>query len=261
MAPSATSPDGVSISYAIHGSGSPALVLVHGWSCDRTYWREQIAPFARSHTVVTVDLCGHGESGLDRTQWTLAGFGGDVAAVVEALDLREVVLVGHSLGGDVVTDAAFRLGDRIRGLVWADTYRSLGDRRGPDESFLRRFQDDFVTTTEAFVRRMFPESAPSELVDEIAADMASAPPHVGAATLRVGLTAEPLVLDLLPALEVPVFAINADYRPTDLESLRSHGVHARVLPNVGHFLMLEDPDAFNRALSEVVRELEGSRPS
>jgi len=77
------SPDGVTIVYHIEGKGSPALVFVHGWNCDRSYWRDQVAYFARTHTVVAIDLAGHGESGSERKFWAIPAFGADVAAVVK----------------------------------------------------------------------------------------------------------------------------------------------------------------------------------
>ena len=73
--------DGVPISYEVRGNGSPALVFVHGWSCDRTYWKAQVEPFAVNHKVVTIDLAGHGESGTQRSDWTMEAFSEDVAAV------------------------------------------------------------------------------------------------------------------------------------------------------------------------------------
>src|SRR3569832_1210791 len=56
----AVAPDGTHVQYRVYGSGEPALVLIHGWSCDSNYWREQISEFKRKYTVVTVDLAGHG---------------------------------------------------------------------------------------------------------------------------------------------------------------------------------------------------------
>jgi pimeloyl-ACP methyl ester carboxylesterase len=116
------SADGVPIAYEVHGQGSPALVLVHGWSCDRGYWKEQIEYLAPQYQLVLVDLAGHGASGLGRKDYTMAAFGEDVAAVVDRLGLKSVVLVGHSMGGDVVVEAARRLQGRVIGLVWVDDY-------------------------------------------------------------------------------------------------------------------------------------------
>ena len=87
----ARSSDGIPLSFEVHGSGTPAPVFVHGWSCDRRYWRGQLAALADRHQVVAVDLAGHGESGGGRQRWTMAAFGDDVAAVVRHLGLGAVV--------------------------------------------------------------------------------------------------------------------------------------------------------------------------
>ena len=101
------------IHYDVHGQGDRALVFVHCWSCDtRTYWQNQVDEFAKDFRVVTVDLGGHGQSGMNRKEWTMAAFGADVAAVVNKLDLKNIVLVGHSMGGPVCLEAARRLQGR-----------------------------------------------------------------------------------------------------------------------------------------------------
>jgi hypothetical protein len=87
--------DGVSIRYEVQGKGDPALVFIHGYTSDLTAWREQMADFAREYRVVAVDLGGHGGSGANREQWSIAGLAGDVEAVVKALGLKRVVLVGQ----------------------------------------------------------------------------------------------------------------------------------------------------------------------
>ena len=50
------------------------------------------------------------------------------------------------------------------------------------------------------------------------------------------------ILAALPELKAPIVALNPDYRPTDIEALQRHGVKAVLMPGVGHFLMMEDPD-------------------
>ncbi len=79
---SVVSVDGVMIHYQVVGKGEPTLVFVHGGNCDRSYWNAQVDEFAKTYQVVTVDMGGHGGSGLDREDWTLPAFGADVAAVV-----------------------------------------------------------------------------------------------------------------------------------------------------------------------------------
>ena len=118
---SALSADGVSIHYQVQGKGKPALIFIHGWCCDRSYWDEQLSHFTQQYKVVAIDLAGHGDSGLERKAWTMEAYGEDVVAVVNKLKLQEVILVGHSMGGYVILEAARRLPERIIGLVGVDT--------------------------------------------------------------------------------------------------------------------------------------------
>jgi pimeloyl-ACP methyl ester carboxylesterase len=241
----------VELAYETHGAGA-AVVLVHGWAGNRTYWDEQVDDLAERFHVVTLDLGGHGESGLGRTDWNLASFGDDVVAVVEDVGPEKVVLVGHSMGGDAIVFAAEQLGGRVAGLVWVDAFRSLGSESvsSPEqiEAFLAPFQADFPAAVTTFARNMFAPTADAALVDRIADDMANARPEATLGSLRYALNREPPIVAALARITAPVVAINPDVAPTDVESLRRHGVEATVLTGVGHFLMLEDPAQFNRVL-------------
>src|SRR5262249_39087570 len=95
----ARSGDGVPVAYDVRGRGSTALVFVHGWCCDRFHWRNQVDAFAPDYRVVAIDLGGHGASGANRKTWDVAALAGDVEAVLRALRLDRVILVGHSMGG------------------------------------------------------------------------------------------------------------------------------------------------------------------
>lgn len=249
-----TSADGVRISYEANGEGTPALVFVHGWSCDRTYWKAQLQPFSRQFTVVAVDLAGHGESGLERKAWTIEAFGGDVAAVVEKLGLKRVILIGHSMGGDVVVEAARRLKGRVAGLVWVDAYKQLRTSRSPEEvqAFVAPFRSDFVEKTRAFVRTMFPPTADRALVERVVSDMSAAPPTVALGAMESAISFDREVPGALQELKLPVVAINPDWPPTDIKSMQRYGVEVVVMPGVGHFLMMEDPERFNGLLRKVL---------
>ena len=109
------SADGTSISYEVYGAGEPTLVFVHGWSCDARYWRAQVPHFSRKHRVVVLDLAGHGHSGSSRTRYTMGSFGEDVRAVTQASGGSRVILIGHSMGGTVIVEAARLMPDRVIG--------------------------------------------------------------------------------------------------------------------------------------------------
>src|SRR5512134_931048 len=77
---STPSVDSIPIVYEVQGHGAPALIFVHGWSCDRNYWKAQVPAFSPHYKVVTLDLAGHGASGSGRKDYSIELFGADVAA-------------------------------------------------------------------------------------------------------------------------------------------------------------------------------------
>lgn len=118
-----TTTDGVEIAYEVTGDGPP-LVLVHGITESRRGWDPLVPALAEDHTVVALDVRGHGESGPAATYDTRA-MADDVAAVVAPLDLGPPVVVGHSMGGIVVT--TFATSHPCRGVVNVDQSIALSD--------------------------------------------------------------------------------------------------------------------------------------
>jgi len=256
---SVASADGVMIHYEVSGKGKPALVFVHGWSCDRSYWKNQVDEFAKTYQVVTVDMGGHGGSGLEREDWTLPAFGADVAAVVNKLNPGKVVLIGHSMAGSVIMEAAKLLTGRVIGLIGVDTYHELEMALSPEQvaEMTAPFRAGFAGSMDGFVRGMFAENSDSALVDWVAADMSAAPPEIAISALENYISSNPQAI--LKEVRLPIRAINADKWPTDLENNRKHAAsfEIKLMPGIGHFVMQEDPVTFNRLLRETLDELTG----
>jgi pimeloyl-ACP methyl ester carboxylesterase len=260
VAPKATvrSSDGVSIRYESFGKGEPALVLVHCWSCDRHLWDAVVPRLAKDRRVVTLDLAGHGESGRERKEWTIAAFGEDVRAVVDALGLRKVILVGHSMGGPVILEAARLLPGRVVALIPVDTGLNVEKTNSPEEvaGMIAQFEKDYRGTAESFTRQyMFTPKTDPALIERIVAKNASAPPEVAIPCLRAAFS-----YDARPALRevrVPAHAVNADRFPTDVEANRRHfaSYDVTLMTGVGHYLMLEDPARFSELLAGAVSQL------
>jgi pimeloyl-ACP methyl ester carboxylesterase len=253
----ARSIDGVRIAYEEHGKGSLALVFVHGWSCNRSFWAGQMEPFSSQFKVVAVDLAGHGDSGRNREKWTIQSYGDDVAAVVKKLDLKRVILIGHSMGGDVIPEAALRLSGRVVGLIWLDTYKKLGAGRTPEEvqTFVAKLRPNFSEATRDLVRSMFVSTSDPALVERVARFMSSAPPSIALPSLDAAFSYSREMPRTLERLHLPVIAINPENAPTDVPSLEHYGVQVIFMPGVGHFLMMEDPERFNGLLRTAIGRL------
>ena len=142
--------DGVQIHYESGGRGSPALIFIHGWNCDRSYWSAQVPVFAAAHQVVALDLAGHGDSGVNREAWSMANFGADVAAVADTLQLEDIILVGHSMGGQVALEAARLLKGRVKMIVGADTLSDVSLRYADAQlaAMLAAMEADFPGTVD-----------------------------------------------------------------------------------------------------------------
>lgn len=256
-----TSSDNIRIAFEVRGEGKPALVFVHGWSCDRSFWKGQSEQFSRQFRVVCIDLAGHGKSGQGRKDWTMNAFGSDVATVVNKLGLQRVILIGHSMGGDVIAEAARQLPGRVIGLIMVDTYKKLGTGRSPEEvqAFIARLRVNFTDSTRILVRSMFLPTSNAILVEQVAAYMSSAPPEIALNALENALSYSRQMPLTLEELKLPVIAINSDNAPTDTVSTKRYGVQVIIMPGTGHFLMMEDPDRFNRLLSIAIDELTGRK--
>jgi pimeloyl-ACP methyl ester carboxylesterase len=255
----AISADGVSIAYEVRGEGEPALVLIHGWCCDRSYWNEQLPHFAQKYKVVAIDLAGHGESGLERKAWTMGAFGEDVVSVINKLNLDQIVLVGHSMGGFVILEAARRMPQLVIGLVGVDT---LGDfefkfTQEQIDEFFTPFRSNFVEATRNLVRTMFTPNSDSALVEKIVDDMSSAPQDVGLGALEGYVDFQNNeIIRVLQEMKAPITCINSDMYPTNVETNQHHSpaFKAKIMSGIGHFNMMEDPETFNRLLEETIQE-------
>ncbi|HWD56083.1 MAG TPA: alpha/beta hydrolase [Acidimicrobiales bacterium] len=102
--------------YVKAGDG-PALLLVHGIGDSSDTWRPVYEQLARSHTVIAPDLLGHGRSEKPRADYTIAGFANGMRDLLSVLDVDQVTVVGHSLGGGVAAQFAYQFPERCERLV------------------------------------------------------------------------------------------------------------------------------------------------
>ncbi len=249
--------DSVRIHYTDQGAGEPTLVFVHGWSCDVSYWDAQVPVFAKTHRVIAIDLAGHGASGTNRVTYTMDLFGEDVVTVLQALDLKDVILVGHSMGGAVIVEAALQAPERIAGLVGVENFQNINLALSESviANFMAPYRADFRNSVEEWVSGMFAGGPGTELARAVSADMASAPEDVGLGSMLEMMSwygSEPI--KRMRKLTVPLMSINADIPATDVEALKSiiPDYQLRVMEKHGHFLMREDPEGFNKVLEETL---------
>jgi pimeloyl-ACP methyl ester carboxylesterase len=275
--------DGVEIAYEDRGpreGGADGLVLLHDWACDREFWREQIGAFGKDRRVVAIEFAGHGKSGANRRSWSVVGLAEDVRAVVVKLDLRRVVLVGHSMGGVVALEAARRMPDRVIAVVGVD---ALHDAefvlpKAMLDTLSAGLEKEFETTVAAMVvASMLPSLDPQVGAGPVSASRITKIPEAQVRLAKwvidrrlrvdhsaaIGLMRSYENLDLRELFRgagVPIRCVNAaprdGARPTETERNRKYADFDAVLvEGAGHFLMLEKPAEFDARLREVLEKL------
>lgn len=261
----ATSADGTPISYESYGSGEPTLVFVHGWSCDARYWRAQVPYFSKNHRVVVLDLAGHGHSGMGRSRYSMKSFGEDVQAVAEATGSGSVILVGHSMGGSVIAEAARLMPDRVIGLIGIDTLENIEYpmTRADFDGMIGPIEADFPTGSRQFVAGMISPRTDARLREWILTDMSAAPPAVALSAMKEMITQYVTgeAARIFEEIRIPVMTVNADMWPINYEANRRHmfSYDAIVLKGADHFLMLNRAEEFNPALEKVIGTISEKR--
>lgn len=254
--------NGVNINYAVAGNGPVSVVLVHGWNIDKSYWDEHVPVLATQYKVVTLDLGGHGASGKNRNSWKLKDYAGDVIAVINGLQLDKVILVGHSMGGNIILEVANAIPDKIIGFVGVDNFKNVGAVYSDADkesirNYFKEFHAAYDATAESYARQLlFTAESDSAAVERVVNDFKAADSVIALATLEaIILGDEQVESTALDKLKVPVYLINSDYSPTQQDSLRAHvtrGVEVRSISGTGHYPMIEKPGVFSAILENVV---------
>lgn len=253
------SKDGTPISYEVYGSGEPALVFVHGWSCDARYWRAQLPHFSKKYRMIVIDLAGHGHSGMMRSQYTMRAFGEDVQAVVEATGSRNVILIGHSMGGSVIAEAARLMPNHVIGLIGIDTLENIEYLMTHEEleKIVAPFKKDFRAESRKFVKDMISSRTDPLIREWILSDISAAPSAVALSALNEMMeqyvTGEAAAI--FDKIRVPVICVNGDLWPINYEGNRRHMSYfdAIVLKEADHFLMMDRPEEINRELEKAIQ--------
>jgi pimeloyl-[acyl-carrier protein] methyl ester esterase len=248
------------------GAGRP-LVLLHGWAVDRSFFSAQ-EPLAASHRIIAPDLAGHGDRPAGDAPPSMAALADDLHDMLGRLKLDGVVLVGWSMGATLALEFLSRgPAPGITGLVIVDMSprvandaewrhglaggQTLEDARAAAD----RMEAHWADQAGRIARSMFAEGADeaSPLVERATARIAGRDPRLMAAYWRSLVEADHR--RTIAGLRVPVLALSGGrsrlYRSSvaDWIGATAPRGEARVIPEAGHAPHLEQPQAFNEALT------------
>lgn len=239
--------DGVKLYYEEVGSG-PAMVFVHGWTCDLSHFAPQVAHYSRRFRCVSVDLRGHGESDKPEQTYTIEAFADDVAWMCAELGVARAVFAGHSMGGAIVLAVAVAHPELCQALVMLDpailfpaelqpliTQLVAGFHSADGPTVLRQFGDDqfFTKTSDPSLKTRLLDAMGRTPMHVVASAFESVGSFGGEAALR-GVRAPMLYVEADPQIA----------RVARLRELCPQVLTGKTVAS-GHFHQLEVPEQIN----------------
>ncbi|RYY63040.1 MAG: alpha/beta hydrolase [Chitinophagaceae bacterium] len=252
--------NGVRIVYNDSGKGDTALLFLHGWGINRSYWDEQVQHFSDRYRVVTLDLPGFGESGKNRTDWSVENYGKDINLVIDSLKLKNVILIGHSMSGALIVETARQNPSAIAGIIGIDNFKNYGgkmseaDRKSMEDAY-KELRVNFKGVLEVFAQQLFAESTPKQVKDRVLHDATSGDTVIAVNIMEKN---DGYALDSnLKALHKKLYLVNSDYNKNDSASFTRNNIPYRLLTihATGHYPMLEKPAEFDQLLTQAIHEI------
>jgi pimeloyl-ACP methyl ester carboxylesterase len=256
--------------FALHfeaqGSGLP-LLLIHGFPLSSRMWAGQLEALSSQAQVLAPDLPGFGDSPISDTANTVERYAEDCAAVLDALDLLEPVAVGgFSMGGYAAFAFARLFPERVRALLLLSTRAGADSAEGKanrDKSIAGVKEHGASAVTEAMFPKFLAPATYTERPEVAAAAkdlMAAATPEgiiAGLSAMRDRLDSTPL----LTGMKVPTLIIHGNedqlIPPSEAEIMDAgiKGSQLHLIANAGHLPNLEQPEEFNRIVSNFLKNL------
>lgn len=253
--------NGVKIAYTDTGKNDTTLLFVHGWAINRSYWADQKDFFGKQYRVVTIDLPGFGQSGKNRDKWDTETFASDVDSVIAALKLKKVVLIGHSMSGDIVLQSAIDNKDLVIGLVGVDNLQSAGrpvtakDKKEFTEAIAQMKLHFKAVATDYFNQALFSKTTTAEVKKRVLNDANKVDSAIAIASLNDGSNFNEV--EKLKASGQKLYLINSDRQLVDTTRLTAAKIPFKIyyIHDSGHYPMIEHTTQFNEFLRLVMADI------
>jgi hypothetical protein len=254
--------DGTKIAYDYyHQSHQYTLILLHGWCCNRTFWKHQKPVFSKKYNIISIDMVGHGDSQYkNRNDWSMYALASDVASVLQAEKLKEVILVGHSMADNIMLHLSKFDSFEIQGIVGIDNFYQVAEPVSEEkkQEVIAYFNQDYLGGLKETVGGWFvdPEKE-ADMVNEVFDQMKIVPEEV---SRSVGIfTLEALPYEFTRSLDFPIRIIACtkweEERAEKLYSMFKDVKITDMVPKSGHFPMMDRTKEFNVFLETAIQDI------
>lgn len=251
----------VEINYFQQGQGDTTVLFLHGWCIDGTYWKKQVEYFSKDYNVYAIDLPGFGKSKAERTNWTIEEYANDVIAFIDTMNLKNVVIIGHSMAGEIMLQTALTNNPKIAGVVGVDNFKYIDVAFTPEQmkqmtAFFPVLEKDFKNTAPVYADMMlFHPTTSKEVKDRVKTDFANSDSVIGYGTFMNQMQYAYSDAQRLEQLNYKLYLINSDGFPTNETGLKTHcknSFQVETISAAGHYPMIEKPAEFNLKLEKVL---------
>ena len=262
--------DNAKIYYEEIGEGK-TIILIHGWSCNNMFFKKQVAELSRKYKVVTYDLRGHGLSEITDDGYTLERYAKDLKNLIKFLGLKNVTLVGWSMGTHIIFDYIKQFGcnnlDKIAFIdmstkLITDEKWTLGlyDKFSYEDNLntLVPMNADWKAFAKVFIPAIFAKSGYRNEEDfKWASDQAAKNSANVLTRMWISMSVQDY-RDVLPKITIPALITFGEesclYSAENSEYMRDKIKDSKLVsfPKCGHALFLEEPEMFNKILMDFV---------
>lgn len=247
--------NGRELAYVRQGKGTH-LILVHGYPLDHRIWDKVIPMLAESFDVIAPDLRGFGESaGTDR-EFGMEDYAADLAGLMDALDIRQAVVAGHSMGGYAALAFAKAYPERILGLGLVSS-QGLADPPERKEGRYKSAEEVSRDGVGGVAEGMAPKLSADPALQAFSKDLINKQSASGVIGALKAMAGRPDSMEMLRTFQPPVVLVHGEADaliPIDrAREVESAVLQARLfsLPGVGHLPMLEAPEKTAQALKHL----------
>lgn len=267
----------IELAYVDEGKGDETIIFIHGLGSYLPAWKKNIAELSQDYRCIGIDLPGYGKSSKLPHSGKMTFYAEVVKQFAEALNLKNIYIAGHSMGGQIALVTTITYPGLVKGLLLASPagfeYFTPGQKEWLSNAMtldgVMKTPVDAIQTNLYYNFYKMPKDAEFMITDRIAMRHATdfkAYCYAIAQSVK-GMVDEP-VLDYLENIKIPVLIVfgendnlipNRFLNPGFTKKIAETG-HSKLpnstlvmLPKTGHFLQFENPDGFNQAVKNFIK--------
>jgi pimeloyl-ACP methyl ester carboxylesterase len=256
------------LSYDDIGDGSIPIIFLHGYPLDKTMWRGQLDYFKTSYRVIACDMRGFGKSKDEESSLSIDLFADDLILFMDKLNIDKAIICGFSMGGYIALNVMKRFPSHFEALILCDTQCNADTAEDKEKRYkiIKEIEANGVTDfNEGFIKNIFHKDSithKTKLVEQLRNVIFSNSKN----SITKGFAALAEHIETCSSLSkicIPTLIICGredqvtPLAQSEFMNKNIKGSILHIIDNAGHVSNLEEPEEFNKYLSQFLNDLNG----